>query len=897
MKSTPCIGLVSLVLTGPVFSADNEKTNEKLIEKSTFEDCKVRRDNCIKNMEVIEVRGQKPNPISFTSKGVYTLDRKLIEDYRFGNGNLNDVLGVLPGVQYGEAAYSAEQITNIKPSEVSLAGTTGKATGYLIDGVSNNSNLNNHDSSNDRNLLQDVVGHSQEVFLNLELVDSIEVYDSNIPAKYGDFSGGLVKAETRKARESLEFGLSYRQTADDWVEYHRFYAPDFDGSNELDTATFNKRNFSGYVSAPLTEKLGMVAQIQFLDSKESLDQLGSSRLQTQTNYNGLLKLDYALTPHDDISVSYLFAPYEGEYFDVNAINSDYTIKGGGNNASFKWDADRDWAYFTTKLAWRDSRNSKNAAPIWFNWLNIPGKNWGDVKGSINSSEGGFGDIEKKQQSLILTLDFELATNHFLGAYNSFTFGYSLEQQTSIFDRLEDAVTYNGAITSTNINCAGYISDCIETELFRPFSEIEAELGRPIDLTNIDDFVLYQNNFKTTGQYFQYRQVSPKARAEATVNSFGTYLENEFDWENYRLTLGARYDYNDFFKNHNFAPRIRGSIYLFDSQGMIVLGANRYYASDTISYKLNAAMQPTLTEVRALYQNRPQQWKEAVNRRGYKHVYDKLKTPLSDELSAAYRHQVLGGTLELKYLYREQKDSINRIKGTNDAGEAILFGANDGSSRYQRWTLAWMATYENQHVEFNVSHATNTTSRAQFDGDPRTFTSGNNYFLNFNYDDNELVFLSSEYYDIENRKNETDFFLVTRNDMEQEKQDFNRPIVANLSWGGRWENWSVSAYARYNGEQDALYATGQSQSVKEANTICDGCEPDRREFPVYRIDKRPAFWLLSGSVKYTMHVANDYRVSFTFEGENLLNKRTYQVSPYSTGLELGRRFWLGVNINY
>lgn len=874
-----------------------EKTPAKVIATSHYQQCKKNTDTCSENIEIIEVTGQRPNPISVSSQGVYTLDRKMLRDYRFGNGNLNDVLGVLPGVQYGETAYAADQVSNIKPSEVSLAGAQGNATGYLIDGLSNNSNLNNDSANFDKNLAQDVSGHTQAVFLNLDLIDHLEVYDSNIPAKYGNFTGGLVKAETRKAGDKLQFGINYRQTSDDWVEYHKLYAPDFSGDNELNSAIFNKRDLSTYITTPLTDKLGFIGQFQYTQSQESLQQLGQTRLQQQTNYNGLVKLDYAATANDDFSFSFLFAPYKGDYFDVNAKNSDYNIEGGGNNASLTWQADRSWAYIKTQLGYSDSRNSKNTSSIRYAWLNIPGTDWGNIDGSITSLEGGFGDIEKRQQTVSLKQDFELASKTWLGAYSNLSFGYELAQQNSVFDRLEDAIVYNGAIVSPQIDCAGYTLDCIETRLYQSVADIEAKLGHALDLSNPDDFLIYQNNFATTGQYFQYRQITPKSTASVKLNQLSAYVENEFEWQNYSLNLGVRYDYNDFLKNHNFAPRLRGSVSVFNDQGKIVLGANRYYADDSISYKLNQAMQPSYTEVRAIYQQQPQQWQAQLSNRGYRYVYSDLKTPFSDELSAAYRHQLLGGTLELKWLYREQQDAVNRVKGTNDVGEATLFGANSGSNRYQRYTLSWMATYNNQHVEFNVSHATNTTSREQFDGEPRSFNGDGDAFLDFSYDDNELVFLRSDHYDIAGSTNKANYYLVTRHDMELEKQDFNRPVIANLSWGGQWDNWTLSAYARYNGGQDAIYATSKTQSIKEASNICDGCAPNRREYPVYRIEKRPAFWLLNTSVKYTVAVANNYQITLSFEAENILNKRTYQISPYNTGIELGRRFWLGANINY
>lgn len=890
------LGIVSFALTMPTL-AQQATSDEKEITESRYETCDGQDSHCVKNIEVIEVKGEKLNPISMGAQGVYTLDRKLIKDYRFGNGNLNDLLGVLPGVQYGESAYTADQVSNIKPAEVSIAGADGRATAYLIDGVSNNSNLNNVAGNTDRNLLQDVAGHSQEVFLNLDLIESIEVYDSNIPAKYGNFNGGLVQAQTRKALDKLSFGISYRQTADDWVEYHNYYSPDFDGSDTLENAVFQKRDFSTYISAPVTDKLGVVAQFQYLESQESLEQLGALRLQEQTNYNGFIKFDYALTPNDDISLSYLFAPYEGNYFDVNALNSDYTIEGGGTNAVLTWQADRSWGYINSQLSWRSSENSKNANSAWYTWLNTAGKNWGEYDGSINSLEGGFGDIKKTQETLSVKQDFEIPLAKVLDGDYSLSIGYALEQQTSVFERLEDAIVYNGSIISPMIDCAGYQFDCVETQLYSSVADLEEELGRPLDLQNNDDFLLYQSNIQQTGQYFQSRQVTPKAKAEAQVNVFSAYLENQLEWQNYSLTLGFRYDYNDFFTNHNLAPRLRGTVSLFEGDGKIVLGANRYYASDAINYKLNEAMLPTHSEVRAIYQHRPQQWQASLTNTGYRYVYNDLETPFSDELTAAYRHQLLGGTLELKWLYRDQQDSINRVRGTNDLGEAILYGANSGSSEYQRYSLSWMATYDNQHIEFNVSHASNTTSAEQFDGETRTYINSNDYFLNFSYDDNELVYLRSDNYELSSRSVNDTYHLITRHDMELEKQDFNRPIIANLSWGGDFGNWELSAYARFNGAQDVVYATGTTKSVSEATSICDGCAPNRKEYPVYRIEKRPSFWLLSASVKYSLVVARDYTMTLSFEGENILNERTYQVSPYTTGVELGRRFWLGINLDY
>ena len=169
-------------------------------------------------------------------------------------------------------------------------------------------------------------------------------------------------------------------------------------------------------------------------------------------------------------------------------------------------------------------------------------------------------------------------------------------------------------------------------------------------------------------------------------------------------------------------------------------------------------------------------------------------------------------------------------------------------------------------------------------------------LNYSYNDNELVFLRTDEYN-EKGKLVPKLNLVTRHDIDLERQDANRPIVANLSWAANWNNWQLSAYARFNGKQDAIYPTGLTDSIKEAITVCTGCLPTKKEYPVYRVSERPSFWLLSGSIRYNWQLSSDNRITLSFEGENLLNKRTYQVSPFSTGLELGRRFWLGISYDH
>lgn len=855
--------------------------------------CEQNTSDCA-NVEHITVLGYQPTPLSLSSTGSYVLDQELLKQYSFGNGNLNEILAILPGVQYGEAAYSASQVSNIRPAEVSIAGAQGYQTAYQIDGVGNNSKLSTGNAQADRNLIQDVSGHSQQTFINVKLLEDVAVFDSNIPARYGDFSGGLVLANTRSAGKRPQFGLSVRGTGDGLVRYHRFYSNDFDGTSTLDEATFSKLDLSTYLSIPITDKLGMVAQFQQLQSKESYDQLGTMREKVQTNTNMMVKFDYALSARDQLELRLLYAPYSGDYFDELSLNSDYTIDGGGSSALLKWKAQREWGDIDSQASWNRSKNSKKAPNIWYSWKNVPGKAWGEYNDSLASSEGGYGDIDKTQDDISWRQDLQTRNFDLFGVNANIESGYAATYQHVIFDRLEDSVLYNGSLIAVNVNCGSYTLDCVETNFYRPLVDIEEQLGRPLNLLDPNDFLLYQNNIQTTGQYFQTRQVSPKSRSEASVVNISAYVEQTLEWDNLDLTAGVRYDYNNFFKNHNVAPRVRAQYTVLDKY-QFILGANRYYQSSVLNYKLNGAIEPFISQVRNAYQNVPGQWQSAVIPSGPKYVYTDIETPYGDEFTLGYRQPLLGGTLELRMIERHNKDSVNREKGYGEFGEPILYARNDGSSEYRRYSVTWMANFGSQHVEFNLSHASNTTSRKNFDGDT-TSSQGTSETLNFTYDDSELVFLRTD----EPGSNGgliTDYQLITRHDLSLEQQDTNRPIIANVSWGINWRSWEFSAHARFMGSQEAVYPTSDRKTFTDATTVCSGCQPTQREYVVYRLTERPQFWLINTNFRYYWEVANNHEVELSAEVLNLFNSRTHQVSPYTTGLELGRQIWFGINYDF
>lgn len=119
-----------------------------------------------------------------------------------GNGSVPELLKNNPNVQFANTANSSNTPGELAPENVSFHGEKFYNNNFMIDGLSNNNNINH--GANKGVLDGDPDGYSpidlpaggtQSFWINSELIESLEVFDSNISAKYGDFTGGVVDAE------------------------------------------------------------------------------------------------------------------------------------------------------------------------------------------------------------------------------------------------------------------------------------------------------------------------------------------------------------------------------------------------------------------------------------------------------------------------------------------------------------------------------------------------------------------------------------------------------------------------------------------------------------------------------------------------------------------------------
>ncbi|MEI8641820.1 hypothetical protein P4S68_14765 [Pseudoalteromonas sp. Hal099] len=124
-------------------------------------------------------------------------------------------MALLPGVQLSNEAYSIGSLAEISAPEISISGAQPWQTGFSLDGLNYNNRIDPGSSSRLSSSSNDVSGGVQSMNVNSDVVESITVYDHNIPAEFGGFSGGIVDSKTKSVftNDSFSFGVRGNQSS------------------------------------------------------------------------------------------------------------------------------------------------------------------------------------------------------------------------------------------------------------------------------------------------------------------------------------------------------------------------------------------------------------------------------------------------------------------------------------------------------------------------------------------------------------------------------------------------------------------------------------------------------------------------------------------------------------
>lgn len=819
-------------------------------------------------------------------EGSAYLDRNYIDAVPVTNGDINEIVALLPGVQLSNDAFTAEAQQEIKAPEISISGGQPWQTGFLVDGMNYNSRQDPGASDRSLNAENDVQGGVQTMTLNTAMVAGVKVYDNNIPVEYGDFSGGVVEVDTVNAFSSegtMNISVGYRGTQSGWRQYHVITAEN--GTEPNAPAEYRKDNYSVQAHARLNQHHGWLFSMNALSS--TIDQLSfqQPKITERRNINGLVKYSYRNGWVDHLDAQLLYAPYENRNFRKDVLDSEFTVTGGAMGAVLNLKHDFSAFRWTSKLNVNQSENSREAAPHNYLWLTARGRDWGRLAdsseggGSSVSRQGGHGDLEKVQTTVGFKNKLDFHAFNGLGVIHNAHLGFDITHELLERERKRDSYNYRSPYQYSTLadqaplNCSGYRLDCVELMFHRPLSVLEAELGEALDFLNPDHLAAYRENVATTPQYFQRRLVRPEEYIEADITRYGGFAANAFEWGRTEWTLGLRADYNDFFKQINIAPRLSFGWDLFDDdRSTLILGANRYYNAGLLTYRIREQQRPAYEQYRSIRNGYLQGWQRESAAADFRYRYTDVDTPFDDEGVIGWKQTTQHfGQFSIKYIHREKRDQLARLSETvlGDDGIDYIQVNNAGSGHSDRVSFSWNAQYGRHSLWFNASYMESQTNIEGYDARPDQVAADQRVFLG-----------------------ET---LTTRADINLLNSNFARPVTANLGWSSRWDyDLTTSLTGSYSQGFETAVATGQFRSTDDIVSSCTSCEAMQDQLPVYQVRNVKSRFLLNLSLKWNGMQKKNHGLALEMNVSNLLNARTHAITEGSSGIEPGRQFWLGVN---
>lgn len=786
---------------------------------------------------VVRARAEEDTVITKDAKGEYRLDRKKLDDFGGATGSITDALKMLPGIQFSEDALKPDALADLKPESISISGGRVYENSFLLDGLSMDSRLD--PLADTVNSISSVPGHEQSMFIDLNMLESLTVYESNVPAAYGRFTGGVVEAKSKKPGGEKELNWNYSTTRSDWVKYRVFTVADPTNPTPPEPprpGEFVRERMGLGAVYPVGETSFITSLNRSYSSTPDIS-LGKSKAREQENLSLLGKMASPLGNDSTGSLALTYAPYSSTQFLKDIKDSDFTITGGGMSLS---------GNLETAFASNDSsfglnvglsENSRQAPRNFFNWENTASKHWGIENDVSLSREGGYGDIDKQQLSAGLRWATTQHAFTWGGLETTLEYGGDINHQQLEENRLDTSYIYKDSITNTGIDCRGVTLDCVNHE-----------------------------------QYFTSRQIYEAGDVEVTLLQYSLHMESRFKYRRLDTTLGLRYDQDNFLKNNDIAPRFRGSLDVFGSgKTQLLFGANRYYGAPLLSYKLREARAPYRTEYRGAYQNIINEWSSNSGQGSYRYVFDDIRSPYSDELTLGIKQSVLGGQAELRYVSRKGHDELAQtVTDVQADGYQWYLMNNEGSSRYQGLSLAWYRDIGQGSIGLHATWSESETSNNDYDS-------------------------AAEYAEVDeevwyNGKR------VRLNDLLILRSDYSRPLIAGVTLAWQFPaGIRASLLTNYRGKYPTIAETGKSHNAGTI-TLPDGSVIND-SLVIYEDREKPA--TLISDLKLSWKLGDKPSLAVNLNVNNVLNARSYTVddgnpSTTSSGIETGRNFWLGLS---
>jgi len=777
--------------------------------------------------------------LNVDAEGKTTVDRDLIERMPQGNGSINELLRIVPDVRIDPSYRSSLTGGEILPPDLSISGGKLYDNYYAIDCLDNNSVLD--PTTKNPNLYDDVPGHPQELFLNANLLDDITVYDSNIPARYGAFTGGVVDARTRSPGTAAEGRVFYRTTRDEWTSFHMeerdrrsFETED----NFRFQPNFVKHDGGVSIAFPWGNGWGALASAEAFTSTIPQRNLGEPRNQSRRLDNYFLKLTKDFLQGDGFAFTFAHTPYKGEYFIPDAKDSDFTIRGGGFLAAVSSHYPLSEGELDLKAAFRQSENTKDAPSHWRSWAASDSKDWGRTIDSPYSFEGGFGSIEKEQTGIEIQGDYRSDIIETGPVFHEGNIGFQSEWIQGSYERERTTYIFLHPRFNASVICGPDDFACVDGE-----------------------------------QFFTFRNVYDPSTQKASIGIHTLYADDILRYNRFELRPGLRFSYNDFMKNADAAPRLSARLDLFgDRSTFLVAGLNRYYGRTLLTFKLREGRLPFRSETRSTWVNFPTAWEPSSFQGNNTTRFSRLDTPYTDEYLLGFDTGLLDGHLSLKFVERRGKDEFAKdYSDLQPDGLRYYTLTNMGHSRHRSWRISWERIWKNHYLSANANISESKSTNADYNdilGDT---------------DSEERVFYQGA--------------IVYKGELPEADTSPSLEVkmvyVARLPLGFRF-----ASFARFLDSKSRIENTHIQRQIPVTQQRIDleTGQPIDEYLYVYDKVKNRSAVLFDWKISWERIVYKESLFRAILEINNVFNSRI-SLSNNADGYEVGRQYWAGIEYTF
>lgn len=712
-------------------------------------------------------------PAENGSSGLSIINQDTIKAIGTGDKDPVRLLRVLPNVNWDNDQFAVSQSggvgtlseQDLTPERVSISGGKVYENKFMIDGMNNVSGFD-VTSTNEADADKIGINNPMALFVNSDVLKEVAVYDSNVPARYSGFTGGVVDMRTRDPSEKFRGAVGYARESGDWVHY-RNEGEDF--NTTADKPNFTKNSYDLSVDVPVNDRL----RTMFAASRVTAEQrrtpttaydIGdkSSTESVRASYLGGMSGD--IDDDTKVSAKFLYAPYSQEFSRANMADDRQTTKGDNYSATgeIRHEADAFTANLT--LGMSQSGFERDAPDVGYTWRRYGSKT--DICNSgVQCVEGGYGDIADTQRNFQAKGDVGTKA---LGV--DWATGFDLDQGMLQRSRDRTSVVYfNGNSTAqANIVCPAGDPACITGEQVLKSRNTYLARDVTVDVLNAG---YWAEGSKNVGIH------------AGPVESLD-------------IRLGLRGDYGDYLENLNWAPRFSTSLN-FSEKVSLTFGANRYYSTDTLTYALYQNSPSVLTETRSVTAGGVVSgWSAATPK--YQYMPADVRTPYSDERTVALNMPLLWGDGRVKALTRRTRDEITQTFSSS-GGVTTRTPNNNGWTNYKSVSLEWQKSLEKHAFLINGSWSDTERSTESYmeTGDDEDLT--NVYYQGSVLKRGQLPMLAS---------------------------NFAQPVVINATWTSKWleDALTLNVTGKYRFERDEIVDTdkditigGKSYSVWEKVT--------------------------------------------------------------------------------